>query len=88
MNERLGKESKKMGGQEERRKLELEGYASDLQNMKKKIGFYQKYISKLRKLVENEEIDEDGMEQLSDDGEDQGEDEAGEDQEDGGQDQQ
>lgn len=31
MNERLGKESKKMGGQEERRKLELEGYASDLQ---------------------------------------------------------
>ncbi len=56
--------------------------------MKKKIGFYQKYISKLRKLVENEEIDEDGMEQLSDDGEDQGEDEAGEDQEDGGQDQQ
>ena len=74
-----------MGGQEERRKLELEGYASDLQQMKKKIGFYQKYISKLRKLVENDEIDEDGMDELSNDGEDQGEDEAGDDQENEGQ---
>ena len=85
MSERLVKESKKMGGQEERRKLELEGYASDLQQMKKKIGFYQKYISKLRKLVENDEIDEDGMDELSNDGEDQGEDEAGDDQENEGQ---
>lgn len=82
MNDRLGKEAKKMGGQEERRKLELEGYSSDLQQMKKKIGFYQKYISKLRKLVEEERIDdEDAMDELSneDNGEGEEEDEDGHD---------
>lgn len=40
MADRLGKETKKMEAQEKRRKLELEGYQSDLQAMKKKIGFY------------------------------------------------
>jgi len=39
---------------ERRRKHELEGYGSDLQNMRKKIIFYQKYISKLRKLVQED----------------------------------
>jgi hypothetical protein len=34
--------------------------------MKKKIGFYQKYINKLRRLVDEERIDdEDAMEELS-----------------------
>jgi len=40
MKERLSKESKKMEVNEKRRKLELEGYGSDLLAMKKKIGFY------------------------------------------------
>ena len=51
MQERLAKETKKMEINERRRKHELEGYGADLQNMKKKIGFYHKYITKLRKLV-------------------------------------
>ena len=54
MQERLTKETKKMEVNERRRKHELEGYGSDLQNMKKKIQFYHKYITKLRKLVEED----------------------------------
>jgi len=54
MQDRLHKETKKMEVTERRRKHELEGYGSDLQAMRKKIGFYQKYISKLRKLVEED----------------------------------
>lgn len=34
--------------------MELEGFAADLQNMKRKIEFYQKYISKLKALVEED----------------------------------
>ena len=37
--------------QEHRRKCELEGYGSDLQNMTRKVEFYQKYITKLKQLV-------------------------------------
>ncbi|CDW87267.1 UNKNOWN [Stylonychia lemnae] len=59
MQERLEKETKKMEVNERRRKHELEGYGSDLQNMKKKIAFYQKYINKLRKLVEEDQEAED-----------------------------
>lgn len=56
MQERLTKETKKMEVNERRRKHELEGYGADLQNMKKKIGFYHKYITKLRKLVEEDQV--------------------------------
>jgi len=59
MQERLEKETKKMEINERRRKHELEGYGSDLQNMRKKIIFYQKYISKLRKLVQEDQEPED-----------------------------
>jgi|DEB19_MinimDraft_2_1074335.scaffolds.fasta_scaffold306899_1 hypothetical protein len=38
-----------------RRKLELEGYGADLENMKRKIEFYQKYITKLKSLVEEDQ---------------------------------
>jgi translation initiation factor RLI1 len=51
---KLEKESKKMEVAEKRRKLELEGYSSDLSAMKKKIVFYQKYIAKMKKAVEEE----------------------------------
>jgi hypothetical protein len=54
MQDRLHKETKKLETLERRRKLELEGYGSDLYAMRKKIGFYQKYITKLRKLVEED----------------------------------
>ena len=70
MQDRLHKETKKLETTERRRKLELEGYGSDLQAMRKKIGFYQKYITKLRKLVE-EDQEEEGIE-FSDEEDDQG----------------
>lgn len=54
MKERLESETKKVDRNEERRRLELEGYCADLQNMKRKIEFYQKYISKLKALVEED----------------------------------
>jgi hypothetical protein len=67
MQERLVKETKKMEINERRRKHELEGYGADLQNMRKKIGFYHKYITKLRRLVEEDQAPEDI--QFSDEGE-------------------
>ena len=54
MKERLENETKKVDRTDERRKLELEGHAADLQNMKRKIQFYQKYITKLKALVEED----------------------------------
>ena len=54
MKERLQSETQKVDRNEQRRKLELEGYAADLQNMKRKIEFYQKYITKLKALVEED----------------------------------
>ena len=44
MTERLEKETKKLQTADRRRKLDLEGYQADLQGMKKKVVFYQKYI--------------------------------------------
>jgi hypothetical protein len=40
MQDKLGKEGKKMEVAERRRKLELEGYSADLSAMGKKIVFY------------------------------------------------
>ena len=40
MTERLKHDTTKVDKQESRRKLELEGYSADLQNMKRKIEFY------------------------------------------------
>ena len=54
MNERLKADTTKVDNTERRRKLELEGYSADLQNMKRKIEFYQKYITKLKTLVEED----------------------------------
>jgi hypothetical protein len=73
MEERYTKESTRLQVGERRRKFELEGYGADLQAMKKKINFYQKYIGKLRKLVneDNELVD------FSDEGE-EGQEEGGE----------
>ena len=54
MGDRLGKETEKVKKSESRRKLQLEGYSADLQNMQRKIDFYHKYIGKLRTLVEED----------------------------------
>ena len=54
MTERLEADTKKVNLLESRRKLELEGFSADLQNMKRKIEFYQKYITKLKALVEED----------------------------------
>jgi translation initiation factor RLI1 len=54
MREKLGKETKKMEIAERRRKLELEGYQADLSAMQKKIQFFQKYIAKMKKAVDDE----------------------------------
>lgn len=54
MKEKLAKETKKMEIAERRRKLELEGYTADLSAMTKKIQFFQKYIAKMKKAVEEE----------------------------------
>jgi hypothetical protein len=54
MQKKLDKETKKMEVAERRRKLELEGYSADLSAMRKKIMFFQKYIAKMKKAVEEE----------------------------------
>ena len=54
MKERLEADTFKTNKTESRRKLELEGYSADLQNMRRKIEFYQKYIAKLKSLVEED----------------------------------
>ena len=40
-----------------KRKLELEGFSSDLSNLEKRMVFYQNYISKLKKLVDQDKMD-------------------------------
>jgi len=70
MQDKLAKETKKMEIAERRRKLELEGYSSDLSAMKKKIQFFQKYIAKMKKAVEEERGTGDVMEMSEDEGED------------------
>ena len=54
MQEKLAKETKKMEIAEKRRKLELEGYGADLSAMKKKIQFFQKFIAKIKKAVDED----------------------------------
>ena len=39
-----------------KRKLELEGFSSDLSNLEKRMIFYQNYISKLKKLVDADRV--------------------------------
>jgi hypothetical protein len=70
MQDKLAKETKKMEIAERRRKLELEGYSSDLSAMKKKIQFFQKYIAKMKKAVEEERGTGEVMEMSEDEEED------------------
>ena len=55
MEERATKEKDKLESHTVKRKLELEGFTSDLQNLKKRMIFYQNYIGKLKKLVDRDQ---------------------------------
>jgi hypothetical protein len=55
MNEKFIKDETKLENTSVKRKLELEGYQSDLQNLEKRMSFYQNYIGKLKKLVDRDQ---------------------------------
>lgn len=55
MNEKFTKDETKLENTSVKRKLELEGYQSDLQNLEKRMSFYQNYIGKLKKLVDRDQ---------------------------------
>ena len=55
MDEKLEKDEKRLESTSVKRKLELEGYHSDLQNLEKRMTFYQNYIGKLKKLVDRDQ---------------------------------
>ena len=54
LNETLAKEETSLQSKAGKRKLDLEGYSSDLQNLQKRMVFYQNYIGKLKKLVDKD----------------------------------
>lgn len=64
MREKLEKETKKMEVAERRRKLELEGYSADLSAQSKKILFFQKFVAKMKKAVDQERGMDDAQELL------------------------
>lgn len=51
IRDQIAREETKTGVLVRRRACEQSGVASDLQNMKRKVEFYQKYINKLKQLV-------------------------------------
>ena len=55
LTEKLEKDEYKLGNITSKRKLELEGFHSDLQNLEKRMAFYQTYIGKLKKLVDKDQ---------------------------------
>ena len=50
--EKLETKQEKLERISTKRKLELEGFSSDLSNLEKRMVFYQNYISKLKRLVD------------------------------------
>ena len=55
LKEKLDKDEYKLSSISGKRKLELEGFHSDLQNLEKRMVFYQNYIGKLKKLVDKDQ---------------------------------
>lgn len=55
--EKLESTEQKLNKHQTKRKLELEGFSSDLSNLEKRMVFYQNYISKLKKLVDQDKMD-------------------------------
>lgn len=54
LKDKQGKERLKLDQKSSKRTLDLEGFQSDLQNLEKRIVFYQNYIGKLKKLVDRD----------------------------------
>ena len=54
-NEKLNDQNTKLDKFSEKRRLDLEGFHSDLQNLEKRMTFYQNYIGKLKKLVDRDQ---------------------------------
>ena len=52
---RLTADSTRVDQMKAKRKLDLEGFASDLANLKKRMVFYQNYIGKLKNLVDRDQ---------------------------------
>lgn len=63
--EKYEKNQEKLDKTVTKRKLELEGFSSDLSNLEKRMVFYQNYICKLKKLVDQDKVESFG-EQLMD----------------------
>lgn len=55
LKDRLNKDTERLTMMESKRKLDLEGFGSDLSNLKKRMVFYQNYIGKLKKLVDKDQ---------------------------------
>lgn len=55
--EKLESKQEKLDRITSKRKLELEGFSSDLSNLEKRMVFYQNYISKLKRLVDQDKVD-------------------------------
>lgn len=56
MEERRDRDFKKLENLSTKRMLDLEGNMSDLQNLEKRMVFYQNYIGKLKKLVDKDHL--------------------------------
>lgn len=56
LQERIDKDTMKLDQQKEKRKLDLEGNMSDLQNLEKRMTFFQNYIGKLKNLVDRDQL--------------------------------
>ena len=54
LTEQAEKEGDRHSTLTKKRLLELEGFSSDLSNLKKRMIFYQNYIGKLKKLVDRD----------------------------------
>lgn len=55
LKEKLEKDQVREEQLRTKRKLDLEGFTSDLQNLEKRMQFYQNYIGKLKKLVDTDQ---------------------------------
>ena len=55
LEHRLTTDSARVDQMKAKRKLDLEGFGSDLANLKKRMVFYQNYIGKLKNLVDRDQ---------------------------------
>ena len=56
MDEKRDRDFKRLESVSTKRMLDLEGHMADLQNLEKRMVFYQNYIGKLKKLVDKDQL--------------------------------